>query len=159
MPRNPRSPPYTSKYAISRSKEIEKFMVTVPRPVALSAWDSWSVKKMGENTFLWFPTEYDKILEHLFFKFNQVVEGQKDVNRGLFVVYNGTDIVDASSWSIESRLLEIQNIQKWKYDAQVPEYLVYIIHATNKTFPQEEVLRKVLEDAIVAILGNVVRQK
>ena len=44
MPKHPTSPPYRSSLVVSRSKETEKHMTTVPKPVAHSRWKTWKIK-------------------------------------------------------------------------------------------------------------------
>ena len=134
MPRNPKVPPYKSKYVVSKSVETAKYMTTVPKPVANTIWNLWSVEKTQENTLIWSPTNYDHILKHLTdtwkFIYSEEFKRIKQNERySLFVVYDTHfNIMEVDGWKIVSKEIPLEEKRfKWTYNTKKTEYLINIL--------------------------------
>ena len=112
MPKHSFSPPFKSTLVVSRSKDFEKHMTTIPKPIILSKWQSWNMKLIGENKLHWFPSEYDNILNHLVAKWikisKDVFEKMKDDERKLIFVYYNPDnnLTNVKTWDIKVKDLD-----------------------------------------------------
>ena len=136
MPKHPVSPPFKSSLVVSKSKETEKHMTTIPKPIAYSKWKSWQMKLLDKNVLRWFPTGYENLLEHLFSKLKEITETilvnmtQKE-RKLAFIHYNPKmDINDLKAWNIEL-IDQIEGVSfsdwSWKYDPPESRYLLYPI--------------------------------
>ena len=137
MPKHPTSPPYKSSLVVSRSKETEKHMTTIPKPIVYSKWKSWNMKLLDRNVLQWFPSGYEDLLEYLVCRWKEIskstLENMKQEERKLaFVCYNPKmDIDDLKAWSIEVEdLIMPKPSSKWNWRYNPPEsrYLLYLIH-------------------------------
>lgn len=140
MPRNPTAPPYKSKINLSRSEKTEKFMTTIPKPVAESTWDSWNVRKLKNNVIIWIPTGYEEIVRHLKAQWKKSFTKayRKLSNRellGLFIIANvKKNLKTTKAWKIETRELDANttNPWMWKFVRDRPEYLIDVLHYGQK---------------------------
>ncbi len=166
MPKHPTSPPYKSSLAISKSKDIQKYMTTIPKPIIISKWQSWNMKRLKDNKLQWYPSEYGDILNHLITQWKEIsvrtLEAMKDNERMLFhVIYNtNNDITSANSWEISVRELKLKPFKKWKwiYDSKKPEYLVYVMQKwVNEDITSSkslEGMKDIIELALKILLAN-----
>lgn len=141
MPRNPKAPPYKSTFGISRSKETQKHMTTIPKPVIMSRWKSWNIKKAQDNTLIWFPSEYEPILNHLIEQwklvYSEEIKRLKPEQRtNLFIKFDlQGEIKDPSAWQVIGKEPDIEPAKKWKweYKTEKPEYLIHVLNYDIKT--------------------------
>lgn len=134
MPRHPFSPPFKSTLVVSRSKDFEKHMTTIPKPILSSKWRSWNMKLLDKNRLHWYPSEYENILNHLVNKWIKISEDvfekmREEERKLIFVCYNPEDdIAKVKTWDIKVEDLEKHEPFtkfKWLYDRNKPEYLIY----------------------------------
>ena len=166
MPKHPTSPPYKSALVISKSKDIKKHMTTIPKPIILSKWNSWNMQKGKDNRLMWYPSEYEKILDYLENRWKEIYNksiDENDENEDLlfYVLYDKEkDITNPNSWKI---YCEKQNIERgkkwvWKYNPKITEYLICVQRSDSM---DESIigrnlqgLRSIIEDALKKILCN-----
>jgi len=157
MPRNPRSPPYRSKYALSKSKKTEKFIVTIPKPVVHSSWDTWKIRKTKDGTIIWGPCDFEEINQHLRAKWIRLFEREYQKLKqhdliGLFIVLDiDEDIRSLKSWKIVSKKLKgnATNSWMWSFQRDVPEYLIDVLYYGRKLVNELETRFKDKNDSEV----------
>ncbi len=166
MPKHPTSPPYKSTLVVSKSKKIEKFITTIPKPIVSSRWKSWTMKKLDKNKLRWYPTEYFLILNYLEARWNeisvQVFNKIENNERALFYVkYDpDKDINSVNSWMIETRAIpaRLSNKWKWIYKPNLPEYLIY--NMDKNSFEDEnsiknlQGMKEIIESVLKILLAN-----
>ncbi|OLS32301.1 MAG: hypothetical protein HeimAB125_10220 [Candidatus Heimdallarchaeota archaeon AB_125] len=167
MPKHPFSPPFKSTLVVSKSKDFEKHMTTIPKPIITSKWQSWNMKLLRENKLLWYPSEYENILDYLVDKWidisEKVFEKMKAEERKLIFVYydSSGDITKVKNWDIKAEDLEKHepfSKFKWLFDRNKPEYLIY--RMTKEM--QEEItsdeghkrIRVIIDSVLKILLAN-----
>ena len=165
-PKHPTSPPYRSSLVVSRSKETEKHMTTVPKPIAHSRWNIWGVKFLDKNILKWYPIRYEEILDHLFSQWEEIsvktLETMDQKARKLaFVHYNPKmDIEDLKAWSIhvEDQVGIPDRGWSWQYDPPESRYLLYAVRKDLQdriTTPEGLLnVKEILNSVIGIILAN-----
>ena len=162
MPKHPFSPPFKSTLVVSKSKDFEKHMTTIPKPIISSRWQSWNMKLLGENKLHWYPSEYDNVLKYLVKRWEEVsakvFDEMSEIDRKLiFVCYNPEkDITKAKSWDIKVKDLEKHepfSKFKWLFDRKKPEYLIYRMTKDM----QEEITSKEGQKRIRTIIDSVLK--
>ena len=166
-PKHPTSPPYKSSLVVSRSKETEKHMTTVPKPVAHSRWNTWLIKILEKNVLKWFPVGYEDIIEHLFMQWKDISKKTlKNIDQKsrkmVYVHYNPKmDIEDLKAWSIQiedQTGIETPSGWSWKYDPPESRYLLHLIRKEiEEQIKSDEGLLKIRElvkSCVGLILAN-----
>ena len=165
MPKHPISPPYKSTLVISKSKDIQKFMTTIPKPIVTCKWKSWNMKISKENTLIWYPSEYTEILDHLENQWKVIYNKSFDsfvTNENLlyFIYYNGSeDITSINAWKLQiKKQVKLPGKRwSWKYDPNLPVYLIYVQYYDSMGsdyISSPPLIRRIIEDGLRIILCN-----
>lgn len=167
MPKHSFSPPFKSTLVESRSKDTQKHMTTIPKPIIDGKWRSWNVKLLEDNKLHWYPSEYGSVLNHLVERWKEisvkVFDELSEIERKLIFVYYDpeSDLTNAKSWGIKVVDLEKQEPFtkfKWLFDRYKPEYLIY--RMTKEM--QEEItsddgllrIRAIIDSVLKILLAN-----
>ena len=166
-PKHPTSPPYRSSLVVSRSKETEKHMTTIPKPIVYSKWKSWNMDLLDKNGLRWFPSGYENIQEHIFSQWKEILVttlknmGQTD-RLLVYIHYNPKmSISDVKAWNLQVEYTTekiLQSNWSWRYDPPESRYLLYLIRKDlheQITSPEGlQTVKQLTKRAIGIILAN-----
>ena len=164
MPKHPLSPPFKSSLALSRSKDIRKYMTTIPKPIIVCKWKSWNMKRLQDNRLIWYPSEYNEILNHLLVQWKdksaQILENLRDEEKTFFyITYNPVmNITSTTSWEVIVKKLKLKYFTKWIYNPQKPEYLIFVmpkqVNEDITSLMGLERMKDIIEKALKILLAN-----
>jgi len=166
MPKHTIFPPFKSALVISKSKDFQKYMTTIPKPVVTSKWNSWNMIISRDNKLFWYPTEYEEILNHLVDQWNVAFtksfdEFSTDENILYFIYYNSEeDISSVKAWKIQKKKQIKLPGEKWnwKFNRDLPVYLIYVQHYemrdSTDILRNIQAMRNIIEAGLRIILCN-----